>query len=313
MPTPYKAHRAQLEAILAAWGMPAENAALTAEVMAWADLHGIDSHGISMVTEYDDRRRKGRLNMRAEPKLLRETPVSAVVDGDGGLGHVPARLGMATAIKKAKASGMAVVAARNSAHFGACGFYTTMAAEAGLIGMTSTSAAGIRVAPTFGAEPKFGTDPWSFAAPAADGRHFVLDMATTTVAAGKVRNKANESLPCPPGWVLTRDGAPTTDPLELFQRGGLLTSLGGSAEGSSHKGYGLAGMVNILSACLSGSTLITDPMHMKQPHGQDIGHFFLALDPGLFRDAGEFRADVAAFANALRATKPVDQIGRAHV
>src|SRR5580698_1772565 len=104
MPTSYQAHRAQLEAILAAWGMSAENAALTAEVMAWADLHGIDSHGISMVTEYDDRRRKGRLNMRAEPKLLRETPVSAVVDGDGGLGHVPARLGMATAIKKAKSS-----------------------------------------------------------------------------------------------------------------------------------------------------------------------------------------------------------------
>ena len=306
MPMPYATHRAQLEAILRAWGMPDDNAAATAEVMAWADLHGIDSHGISMVTEYDDRRRKGRLSLCARPTIERETPVSAVVNGDGGLGHVPARLAMSTAIAKAKAAGMAAVAVRNSAHFGACGFYSNMAAEAGLIGMTSTSAAGIRVAPTGGAEAKFGTDPWSFAAPAADGRHFLLDMATTTVAAGKVRNRANEAVPCPPGWVLTRDGAPSTDALDLFQRGGFLTPLGGTAEGSSHKGYGLSAMVNILSACLSGSTLITSPLHMQQPFGQDIGHFFLAVDPGLFRDAADFRADVTAFCDALRATRPAD-------
>lgn len=305
MPAHYETHRAQIEAILRAWGMPAAHAARTAEVMGWADLHGVDSHGLSMLTVYDERRRAGRLDMRAEPSVLTETPVSALIDGGGGLGHVPARFAMETAITKARQSGMAVSAVRNSAHFGATGYYTNMAAEAGLIGMAATSAAGVQVAPTFGAEAKLGTDPWSFAAPGRPGEPFLLDMATTTVAAGKIRNKANEGVPLPPGWVVTKEGHPSTDPTEN-QRGGFLTPLGGTPEGSNYKGYGLSAMVNILSAALSGATLITDPMHMKQPQGMDIGHFFLALDPGLFRAPDDFRADVAGFCDALRATKPVD-------
>jgi LDH2 family malate/lactate/ureidoglycolate dehydrogenase len=307
MPVPFATHRAQIETILAAWGMPPENAARTADVLSWADLHGIDSHGVSMVPEYDKRRRGGRINIKAKPRITRETPISAVVDGDGGLGHVPALFAMTTAINKARESGIGAVAVRNSGHFGACGYYTKMAADAGLIGLATTSAAGVRVAPTGAAEARFGTDPLSFAAPSGDARRpFLLDMATTTVAFGKVRNKANEGLPVPPGWVLTRDGQPTTDPLETAERGGFLTPLGGTREGSSHKGYGLAAMVNILSSCLSGATLVTDPMHTKKPHGIDIGHFFMAIDPGLFRDPDEFRADVTTFCQSLRAVRPVD-------
>ncbi|MBV8870244.1 MAG: Ldh family oxidoreductase [Acetobacteraceae bacterium] len=306
MPAPYAAHRAQIKAILSAWGMPEENAEPTSEILAWADLHGVDSHGLSMLPGYDRLRRNGRARMDARPEIVRETPVSALVDGGGGLGHVPARFAMRTAIDKARRAGLAAVAVRNSAHFGACGFYTLMAAEAGLIGMACTSASGIQVAPTFGRQARLGTDPWSFAAPSADGAPFLLDMATTTVAAGRVRNKANENEPCPPGWVQTRDGLPSTDPLEASRKGGFLTSLGGSPESSSYKGYGLAVMVNILSSCLSGATLITDPMHTKKPTGQDIGHFLLAIDPGLFRDPAEFQADVARFLGDLRATEPVD-------
>ena len=306
MPAPYAAHRAQIKAILSAWGMPEENAEPTSEILAWADLHGVDSHGLSMLPGYDRLRRDGRARMDTRPEMVRETPVSALVDGGGGLGHVPARFAMRTAIDKARRAGLAAVAVRNSAHFGACGFYTLMAAEAGLVGMACTSASGIQVAPTFGRQARLGTDPWSFAAPSADGAPFLLDMATTTVAAGRVRNKANENEPCPPGWVLTRDGLPSTDPLEASRKGGFLTSLGGSPESSSYKGYGLAVMVNILSSCLSGATLITDPMHTKKPTGQDIGHFLLAIDPGLFRDPAEFQADVARFLGDLRATEPVD-------
>jgi LDH2 family malate/lactate/ureidoglycolate dehydrogenase len=210
------------------------------------------------------------------------------------------------AIDKAKESGMAIAAVRNSAHFGATGYYTLMAANEGLIGMACTSASSIQVAPTFGKEAKLGTDPWSFAAPSADGKPFLLDMATTTVAAGRIRNKDNEGLQCPPGWVLNKDGLPSTDPLEAREKGGFLTSLGGSPENSSYKGYGLAVMVNILGACLSGSTLITDPMHMKKPQGNDIGHCFIAIDPGLFRDPEDFAADVARFCGDLRATTPID-------
>src|SRR5205823_13958892 len=200
MPASYETHRAQLKAILLAWGMPEDNAEWTADILGWADLHGVDSHGISMLPGYDRLRRTGRANMAARPHIIKETPVSALVDGDGGLGHVPARFAMQVAIDKAKEAGIAIAAVRNSAHFGATGYYTLMAANEGLIGIACTSASSIQVAPTFGKEAKLGTDPWSFAAPTGDGRPFLLDMATTTVAAGRIRNKANEGLPCPPGW-----------------------------------------------------------------------------------------------------------------
>src|SRR3954464_13506807 len=132
---PYETHRAQLKAILLAWSMPEENAEDTADILSWADLHGVDSHGISMIPGYDRLRRDGRANMQARPRILKETPVSALIDGDGGLGHVPARFAMQVAIEKAKQSGVAIAAVRNSAHFGATGYYTLMAARQGLIGM----------------------------------------------------------------------------------------------------------------------------------------------------------------------------------
>lgn len=305
MPAPYATHRRQLQLILQAWGMPEATAASTAEIMSWADLHGIDTHGISMVPPYDERRRLGKIDMRASPKTTRETAVSAVIDGSGGLGHANARRGMELAIEKAKTSGIGMVAVRNSAHFGACGFYAMMAVEAGLIGMVTTSASGIQVAPTHGAQARFGTDPIAFSAPGKPGEPFLLDMATTTVAAGKIRNKANENLPAPLGWLVTAEGKPSTDPREV-SKGGFMTPLGGTPEGSSHKGYGLSAMVNILSSALSGATMVTDATHTKKPGTMDIGHFLLALDPGLFRDPAEFRAEVAAFCDALRATKPAE-------
>ncbi len=271
MPATYADHRAQLKAILCGWGMPEDNAEITAEVLAWSDLHGVDSHGISMIPRYDELRRNGRVRMDARPRIVSQTPVSAVVDGGGGLGHVPAHFAMSTAIAKAKTVGMAAAVVRGSAHFGAAGYYTLMAANAGLIGMACTSASSIQVAPTFGKQARLGTDPWSFAAPSADGVPFLLDMATTTVAAGRIRNKANEKLPAPDGWVLDREGRPSNDPLVAKEKGGFLTSLGGSPENSSYKGYGLAVMVNILASCLSGATLITDPEHTKKPSAWTSG------------------------------------------
>jgi LDH2 family malate/lactate/ureidoglycolate dehydrogenase len=303
---PFELHRRQIELILLAWGMPADPAATTADILAWADLHGIDSHGISMLPTYDRQRRGGRVNLSARPEVIQGTAVSALIDGGGGLGHAPAKRAMEVAIERAWGAGMAAVAVRNSAHFGACGYYTLMAAEAGLIGIACTSASGIRVAPTGGAEARLGTDPWSFAAPGEPGRPFLLDMATTTVAYGKIRNKLNEGLACPAGWVQIREGRPSTDPRDVAERGGFQTSLGGTPEGGSHKGYGLAVMVNILAACLAGTTVPTDPQHTKKPAGMDIGHFFLALDPGQFRDRDAFRADVARFCDDLRITRPID-------
>ena len=259
-----------------------------------------------MLTEYDMRRKAGRLNLNAMPKVLRQTPVSALIDGDGGMGHPAFRLAADLAIEKAKAIGVGVVVVRNSSHFGALGYYTELAAQQGLIGLATTSVSGIVVAPTGGKQARLGTDPISFAAPSADGRTFLLDMATTTVAKGKVRNKSNEGAPCPPGWVLDAQGRPSTDPDDVIKGQGFMTSLGGSREGANHKGFGLSAMVNVLSSCLAGSTLITDPMHLKQPWGQDIAHFFMALNPTLFGEPGEFEQSVASFTNTLRDTAPAD-------
>lgn len=302
----YATHRKQIETILVAWGMAAGNAAITADILAWADLHGIDSHGISMLPVYDEFRQAGWLNLAAEPCVERETAVSALIDGGSGLGHVPAHRAMTLAIQKAQAVGIAAIAVRNSSHYGACGYYTKMAADAGLLGMTTTTTPGMTVAPTRAAKPRLGTDPISFAAPCENAEPFLLDMATATVASGRVRNKANEGLPIPSGWVLTREGQPSTDPKDLLERGGMLTPLGGSAEGASHKGYGLAAMVHVLSAALSGSRMLIDPADRECPPGKDIGHFFLALDPSLFRDPRAFRRDVAEFCRELRSTPAAD-------
>ena len=272
--------------------MPEENAEITSEILSWADLHGVDSHGISMIPGYDRLRRSGRAKMDARPRVVRETPVSAVVDGGGGLGHVPAHFAMSTAIAKARASGMAAVVVHGSAHFGAAGFYSLMAArqEAWLGSQPARRRPGSRWRRRSASRRgSVKTDPWSFAAPSGDGVPFLLDMATTTVAAGRIRNKANEGLPTPDGWVLDAEGRPSNDPLVAKEKGGFLTSLGGSPENSSYKGYGLAVMVNILATCLSGATLITDPMHTKKPVGMDIGHFFMAIDPGIFREPDDFQ------------------------
>lgn len=303
--SPAAAHLAQIAAILRGWGMPDAQAREAGEILGYADLHGIDSHGMSMLPPYDQWRRDGKLDLAAVPFVVKESPVSALVDGGGGLGHVPGAFAMRLAVAKARVSGIGVCVVRNTAHFGACGYYGLIAADAGMIGMVSTSASGVRVAPTGGAVARLGTDPWCFAAPGEAGRPFLLDMATTTVAFGRVRNKANDGLPTPAGWVLDGQGRPSVDPTVVSERGGFLTSLGGTAENSSHKGYGLAMMADILAAGLAGESFPSDPMHAK---GARVGlaHFFLAMDPGLFRETDDFRADVARFGEAMRATPPLD-------
>ena len=286
--------------------MPARHAGRTADVMLWADMRGVASHGISMLVNYEVLRSKDKVKFAAEPTLVRETPVSALVDGGENLGYVPARYAIELAIDKARKSGIGIVAVRNSMHFGACGFYAEAAVDAGFVGTVMTSTSKAAVAPTGGAEAKLGTDPIAFGAPALDGDSFLLDMATTTVAGGKIRNLAVEDLPCPPGWILDPSGMPSTEPKDVYDGAGFMTSLGGAREAASYKGYGLAAMVNILSACLSGSSLISDPLHSKiAGKGNDIGHFFMVLDPGLFRDPQEFRADVSKFLGMLRSTRTV--------
>lgn len=305
MPVAIETVKEQVGLILAAWGMKPDHVAACVEVMGYADLHGIDSHGCSMLTVYDAWRRQDMLTMDATVQVAKETPSAALLDGGGGLGYYPSVMAMEMAIAKARAHGIAAVGVRNSAHFGAAGYYTRMAALAGVIGFSCTSGSMPRTLPTFGAEPKYSTDPLSFAAPGNRNPPFLLDMATTTVAHGRIRNRANEGTALPPGWATDRQGIPTAD--AAIGVDGYQLPLGGTPDGASHKGYGLAVMVNILASCMTGASLVTSEGHTRRTPGtMDIGHFFFAIDPALFRDPGAFEADLDAFTDSLRATRPVD-------
>jgi LDH2 family malate/lactate/ureidoglycolate dehydrogenase len=307
---PASAIREQLVLVLRAWGMSEAHAATTAEAMVETDLRGIDSHGIAMLPSYDVEFRKGRLNMQPDIKIVRDGGATAVIDADASMGHVPSVMAMELAVDKCLEHGVAIVSVVNSHHFGAAGCYTRLAADRGVIGMATTTARGILSVPTFAAEPVLGTNPIAFAAPASRNRPFELDMATTTVAGGKITVYRLNHKPVPIGWVVDGEGSPVTDAEEAYRytherpEGGL-TPLGGSRELGSHKGYGLAMMVQILAGTLGGapfSPLYRPTQGPTEPHR--IGHFFLAIDPDAFRGAGEFEADLDQMIDVLHAAKP---------
>lgn len=300
----------QVEAILLAWGMEAEPARVTVARLIEADLRGIDSHGIAMLRYYEEFRQAGHLVFKPAIRVVRETAVTALMDAGGGLGHYPSTLATDMVIAKARAAGVAVVAVRNSNHNGAAGVYAQRMAEAGLVGMSGTNVHRASIVPTFGAEAMFGTNPIAFAAPTRRNRPFVLDMATSTAAIGKFRLAQMHDKSVPEGWAVDETGAPLTDPSRaLLLR--LLTPLGGTRDQGSHKGYGLAAMIEILSAVLPGAT--ATPLRNREqgptrptPNADnrlDVGHFFAAVDPKAFREPGEFEADMDDMIDALRASK----------
>src|SRR5712664_4365038 len=230
--------REQLVSVLRAWGMSDAQAETTAEMMLETDLRGVDSHGISMLPTYDREFRAGRLNMRPVFKTVREAPSLALIDADASLGHPVSVHAMNLAVDKCRATGVAVVSVFNSHHFGAAGCYARIAAERGVIGMVTASTRGVSMVPTFGAEPVMGTNPLAFAAPAKRNPPFQLDMATTTVAAGKVKVYKLNHKPLPPGWVVDADGKTVTNETDAFsyvfdKKEGGITPLGGTRDAGS--------------------------------------------------------------------------------
>ena len=297
----------QAAAILRAWGMDDDSIAATVEVMLYADLRGIESHGVSTMTLYDEFRRASKLTLRPQVRVVRETPVTALADGDGGLGHLPSQRAMRLACDKAAKCGVGVVSVRNSNHFGAAGAYATMAPERGLIGFVTCATWRPGIVPTFGADAMLGTNPIAFAAPTKSGPPFSLDMATSTVAFNKVKMAAWHGKELRPGWAMDANGQPLTDAAAAV-KSIRLTPLGGLPEMSSFKGYGLATMVEILSTTLSGSFFAaTRPTEHPDAPRHNVGHFFLALDPKAFTDEGEFEGDLDAMLTALRGTRRADE------
>ena len=304
--------RQQIASLLTAWGMDSDLVHTTVDAMVYADLAGIDSHGISMLMQYEDYWTKGQLNLKARPRILRENPVTALIDAGAGLGHPAAVMGMELAIGKATSMGIGAVSVFNSHHFGATGYYAALAPKQGLIGLVTSSTRTVSVVPTRGSKRVLGTNPIAFAAPARRNRPFLLDMATSTVAGNKVKVYDLNNKPLPPGWMLDEDGKPICDAAlgmdYIHKRNvGGMTPLGGTAEMGNHKGYGLSVMAHILGATLAGGSF--SPIRNRTQRTGDpdnIGHFFLAIDPKAFRPDGAFEDDLDAVIDELHAVTPTD-------
>lgn len=301
--------RRQIEAVLAAWGLPEERRRTISGLMVEADLRGIDSHGVGMLPHYEVRRLDGKIFPNAEPVVETDSPAFCIVDAGHGLGHAPGALAMGMAIEKAKTMGVGMGLVKRSNHYGAAGVYATMAADQGLIGMSMTGTSQRSIVPTFAKDPMYSTNPIACAVPAGDRPPFVLDMATSTVAVGKLDIYRRLGKPLPAGWALTEDGDVRTDAQAAFDaRPRRMTPLGGDRERGSHKGYGLAIMVDILSSVLTGMWFGAHDLKTgKTGQHHMIGSFFLALDPDFFRDeAGDFNADMDSLIDTLKAVPPVD-------
>jgi LDH2 family malate/lactate/ureidoglycolate dehydrogenase len=280
--------------------MPDDHVATTGEKMLYADLRGIDSHGCSALAFYQRLRTEGRLTTNPAVEIVRDGEATALVDGGGGLGHVPATLAMEQAIERCQALGVGVAAARNSGHFGAAGAYATMAADRGLIGLATSTTATPALVPTFGRDPMLGSNPIAIAAPAGRNRPFLLDIATSTVSHGKLVERWRSGRRLPRGWALDDRGRPVTNG-RVAARDRRLAPLGGDRETGGHKGYGLALAVEILAAVLPG-VAAADPGDGPRA----VGHFFLALDPTRFRERRDLAGDLDELIDSLRRARPAD-------
>lgn len=296
--------------VFIALGVPAPDAQVCAEILTEADKRGIDSHGIARLkTIYYDRIREGIQVPITKFEIVKEGPTTAVIDGHNGMGHVIAKKSMALAIEKAKQFGMGMVAVRNSTHYGIAGYYTMMAAEAGMIGITGTNARP-SVAPTFGIENMLGTNPITFGLPTDEEFPFVLDCATSLTQRGQIEVYAREGKELPEGWVVGEDGKAKTDSkqilIDLVQGKAALTPLGGIGEETAgYKGYGYSTVVEILSAALQGGSFLK--MLMGIENGKKVpyrlGHFFIAADISAFTDLKEFKKTTGDILRQLRASK----------
>ena len=289
-------------------GVPAGDAEIAANILVASDLRGVDTHGVIRFNPhawYIKWLREGVMTAKPNIRVIKENASTALLDADNGMGFVAGHRAMELAIKKARESGVGIVTVRNSRHYGMSAYYSMLALPHDMIGIAMTNASR-QVVPTFGREARFGTNPISFAIPAQQEQAFVLDMATTTAAAGKLELAIRLGKPVPTGWALNEKAEPTTDP-KVAQQARRLLPLGGSRESGSHKGYGLGILVEILCGVLTGT------LTALNPNQEPRGHFFGAIDPSAFRPAAEFKADMDRLIRELKSTPPVEGESRVYV
>lgn len=294
--------------VFEAVGVSEEDARLAAIILVESDLRGVASHGVAHLRRYVDGLRAGTIIARPTETVLAETLTTVTLDAGAGLGPPVSHRAMRLAIQKALTAGVGCVAVRNSNHYGIAGYYAMQALPYDCIGLTTTNTSP-RVVPTFARSALYGTNPIALAAPAGEEPPYVLDMATSVVAQGKLEIADQLDQPIPLGWATDSDGLPTTDAhraLDELKRGagaGLLP-LGGAGELlGGHKGYGLAVGLEIMSALLSGAAFATG-VYPKDEQGRplpaNLGHFFAAWRIDHFRPVDEFKADMDRLQRLLK-------------
>ena len=289
--------------------VPEEDARLAADVLATADLRGIDTHGVARLAQYVEMFERGWINPRPRVQVVRETLATATVDGDNGLGLVVGPRANRVAMDKADAAGSGSVAVRNSNHFGIGEYYALQGLPRDMIVWAMTNSPP-QVAPLYGAEKMLGTNPMAIAFPGGEEPDVVIDVTTSAIAFGKVEHAARKGERIPEGCAVDRDGRMTTDPGEMLA-GGALLPLGGDFQHGGHKGYCMAAMVDMLSAVLSGANWgpypPPFPANLPAPPryvGKGVGHFFMALRIDGFIDPDEFRSQVDDWVRTIRGTRP---------
>lgn len=291
------------------FGVPKSDATQAADVLASADLRGIDSHGVARLYSYFGLLSEGLINPKPKIQTVRSTASTATVDGDNGLGLVVGPQANQIAMDMAEKAGSGWVSVRNTNHYGIAGYYVLKALERDLIGWAMTNSTKL-VTPLWGAERMLGTNPIAIAFPGKEEPAIVIDMATCAAAYGKIEMARRKGEEIPRGWAIDTSGRGTTNPDDI-PAGGALLPLGSDRERGGHKGYALAMMVDILCGVLSGANWgpFTPPFALrlefpKRSVGKGIGHFFGAMRIDGFIDADEFKRQVDDYVRTFRATKP---------
>ena len=312
MQADYQLLKKYVASVFTAIGCSDEDAALASDVLVSADARGIDSHGVARLAGYVRLFDNGRLNTKPQVKVLHETPSTATLDGDRGLGLIVAPKAMEIACEKAALAGTGWVAVQNSNHFGIAGYHAMKALPSQMIGWAMTHAAPL-VTPTFSKEKLLGTNPIAVAIPANEEPAFVADFASTAVAYGKLEILQRKGLDTPDGWVQDANGDPCNDAFAI-KNGGALLPLGGDREHGSHKGYGLGAIVDILSGVLSGANFgpwvppfaTAGFMQAGETVGNGTGHFLGAMRVDAFRPAVDFTNDMDKWIRRFRSAKAVE-------
>jgi L-2-hydroxycarboxylate dehydrogenase (NAD+) len=294
-----EAIRAFSNEVLRHYGVPDDDAEVITERMLDADVRGMNAHGIFRLPSYVARIEAGGYNLRPNIRAVRETPSSALVDGDNGFGQLVVTRATELAIDKARDTGIAWVGVRGSNHAGAAGVYAAMGLDEGMIGMYFAVGSSNHLPPWGGAEALMSTNPLAVAIPAGEEPPIVLDMATTVASYGKVKVAAARGETMPEGWMVDREGRPLTDPARSDE--GFLLPIGG------YKGYGLGLVVGLLAGTINGAALGREVVDFTQDHttAPNVGQTIMMLRPDLFRPLDEFKAAVDTQIRDLRESEPM--------